>query len=248
MKLLGPTTPEDFVGRPLADELSLSLCHAPAHGVRQDLDDGTVRYALVLGQALGRRALMDLLYTLAPYKAHGPDRFARVLDNWALHDRAAGANSGASLALVALHAQSLKLSWQVFTEHRPLFFSIFADQTESTRAVPLLTWERNTAGTRRWQFAAPEASLLQMLLAAGAVPDAETQPQLDAVLGLVTVPYFLPELRKTWKAWQPLVKNGKSNYIGPASVPMICLLHRRALLNSTLVRSAEAWLDGDAGG
>src|SRR5688572_32709254 len=74
MKLLGPTTPEDFVGRPLADELSLSLCHAPAHGVRQDLDDGTVRYAVLLGQALGRRALMDLLYTLAPYKAHGPDR------------------------------------------------------------------------------------------------------------------------------------------------------------------------------
>ena len=31
---------------------------------------------------------MDLLYTLAPYKAHGPDRFARVLDNWALYDRA----------------------------------------------------------------------------------------------------------------------------------------------------------------
>ena len=91
MKVLGPTTPEDLVGRGLTDELSLSLAHAPAHGARQDLDDGTVRYALLLGQALGRRALMDLLYTLAPYKAHGPDRFARVLDNWL------GANSAAIL-------------------------------------------------------------------------------------------------------------------------------------------------------
>jgi hypothetical protein len=243
MKVLEAITPEELLGRQLTDELSLNLAHAPAHGVRRELDDGGVRYAVALGQALGRRALMDLLYTLAPYKAHGPDRFARVLDNWALHDRAAGANNGASLALVALHAQSLKLSWQVFTEHRPTFFSIFADQTEGTRAVPLLTWERTAAGTRRWQFDTPDESLLQMLNAAGAVLDAETRPQLDALLGLVTVPYFVPELRKRWKAWQPLVKNGKSNYIGPASAPMICLLHRRALLNSTLVRAAEAWLD-----
>ena len=66
------------------------------------------------------------------------------------------------------------------------------------------------------------------------------------MLGLVTVPYFLPELRKNWPAWKPLVKNGKSNYIGPASVPMMALLHRRALLNSALVRSAEEWLDSMA--
>ena len=55
--------------------------------------------------------------------------------------------------------------------------------------------------------------------------------------------YLLPELRKNWPAWKPLVKDGKSNYIGPASVPMMALLHQRALLNSALVRSAEAWLD-----
>jgi len=84
---------------------------------------------------------------------------------------------------------------------------------------------------------------VQAFEAAGAMPGSETPAQMDALLGLVTVPYFLPELHKDWRAWQPLVKNGKSNYIGPASVPMMALLHRRKLLNSALVRSAEEWLD-----
>src|SRR5690348_7353307 len=106
MKVLEPTTPEVLVRRELNDELSLSLAHAPMHGVRQEFADGTIRYNVSFGQALGRRALMDLLYTLAPYKAHGLDRFARVLDNWGLHDRAA-ANAG-SQALFLQHAKSLR--------------------------------------------------------------------------------------------------------------------------------------------
>ena len=63
---------------------------------------------------------------------------------------------------VLLHAKSLKMSWQVFAEHRAVFFDIFADQTESTRAVPLLTWEKTAAGTRRWQFSTPDDALVQM--------------------------------------------------------------------------------------
>src|SRR5262245_7854569 len=126
LQVVGPTTVQLLMGPELADEMTLKLTEAPIYGVVRHDDDGTARYALVLSQTLGRRTLMDLLYTLAPYKAHGPDRFARVLDNWALHDRAAGPNNGASMALVALHAQSLKLAWQVFTEHRPLYFAMFA--------------------------------------------------------------------------------------------------------------------------
>ena len=221
--------------------MSLSLSQDPAYGVRQEHKNGSVSYALALGQAMGRRALMDLLYTLAPYKAHGPDRFARVLDNWGLHDRAAA--GGGSQALLVQHANSLKLSWQVFTEHRPLFVAILADQAEDMRAVPVLTWERAADGTRRWQFDTPADALVQALETSGAIPASETTPDMDALLGLVTVPYFLPELRKNWPAWKPLVKAGKSNYIGPASVPMMALLHRRALLSSALVRSAEEWLD-----
>jgi len=234
LKVLGPITVSTLLGRELVDEMSLSLSVDPAYGVRKEHEGGTVGYALALRQALGRRALMDLLYTLAPYKAHGPDRFARVLDNWGLFDRAAA--NGGSHALFLQHAKSLKTSWQVFGEHRAVFFDIFADQTESTRAVPVLTWDKSADGTRRWRFDPPDDALVQALEAPG---------QMDALLGLVTVPYFLPELRKNWPAWKPLAKGGKSNYIGPASVPMMALLHRRAMLNSALVRAAEVWLDSE---
>ena len=241
LKVLGPTTVTVLLGRDFVDEMSLSLAAALVYGVRQGREDGSVSYALVLGQSLGRRALMDLLYTLAPYKAHGPDRFARVLDNWGLFDRAA--SGGGSQALLAQHANSLGTSWQVFGEHRAVFFEIFADQTESTRAVPVLTWETAVDGTRSWQLGAVGADVMRAFEDAGAIPDPASSPQMDALLGLVTVPYFQPELRKNWPAWKPLVNGGKSNYIGPASVPMMALLHRRALLNSALVRSAEVWLD-----
>lgn len=244
MQVVGPTTAEALAGRVINDELSVLLAHSPVYGVRVQLKSGVVRYTVALGQALGRRALMDLLYTLAPYKAHGPDRFSRVLDNWGLHDRAA--TNGGSQALFLQHARSLRSSWEVFSEHRRLFMSIFEDQSENTRAVPVLTWEKSEDGTRKWRFDDLDKDTARALTAAGAARDSGgAQP--DALLGLVTIPYFLPELRKRWKAWQPLEKNGKSNYIGPASVPMICLMHRRALLNSALVRAAETWLD-TAGG
>jgi hypothetical protein len=241
LKVLGPITVTSLLGREFVEEMTLTLATAPVFGLRQEDEDSTVTYALVLGQALGRRALMDLLYTLAPYKAHGPDRFARVLDNWGIYDRAA--TNGGSHTLFMQHANSLKTSWRVFGAHRAVFFDIFADPTESTRAVPLLTWERVAHGNRKWQLESQKARLVQALQAAGAIPNSESPPPLDALLGLVTIPYFLPELRRNWPAWKPLVRGGKANYVGPASVPMMALLHRRALLNSILVRSAEEWLD-----
>ena len=241
LNVLGPTTVTSLLGRELVDEMTLTLATAPVYGVKQEGRDGTVSHALVLGQALGRRALMDLLYTLAPYKAHGPDRFARVLDNWGIYDRAT--TNGGSHALFMQHANSLKTGWKVFGEHRAVFFEIFADQTDGTRAVPMLAWKKAADGKRAWQFKEPDDDLVEALKAGGAIPDSGMSARMDALLGLVTVPYFQPELRKNWPAWKPLVKDGKSNYIGPASVPMMALLHRRALLNSTLMRSAEAWLD-----
>jgi hypothetical protein len=242
LKALGPTTVVALTGRDFADQMTLSLAEAPISGVVCSDGIGGVRYVLAIGQAIGRRALMDLLYTLAPYKAHGPDRFSRVLDNWSLYERAA--TGGASQALLEQHANSLKNSWHVFTEHRHVFYSIFADSSERTFAMPVLTWERTAEGKRHWHFDALDDALVKALDVAGAMPATETPPELDALLGLVTVPYFQPELSRHWRDWQPLVKNGKSNYIGPASVPMMALLHRRALLNnSLLVRAAEEWLD-----
>jgi hypothetical protein len=70
---------------------------------------------------------------------------------------------------------------------------------------------------------------------------------MDTLLGLVTLPYFQRELSKNWPAWRPLVKAGKSNYVGPASVPVMALMHRRALLNSAFVGAAERYADEGTG-
>jgi hypothetical protein len=254
LKILGPITVPALSGRELHDEGSLSFAAAPAYVVRLDHEAGDISYAVVLGEALGRRTLMDLLYTLAPYKAHGPDRFARVLDNWRLHDRAKTSSGSESLFLQ--HANALKLSWQVFARHRELFIAIFEDETESTRVVPVVTWEKSPVGARKWQFDALDPTLVQALEELVPFPGRDGlttastgrekppgQPPMDSLAGLVTIPYFLPELRKNWRPWQPLVKNGKSNYIGPASVPVVALIHRRALLNSAFIRNAEECID-----
>jgi hypothetical protein len=236
-----------LAGREVADERSLSLARSPAYLVLQDVEDGAVRYTVVLGEALSRRGLMDLLYTIAPYKAHGPDRFSRVLDNWGLHDRAK--TSAGSASLFQEHVKSLKLSWEVFAQHRELFIAIFDDQTERTRVVPILTWEKSPNGARKWRFDSPDGPLVEVLRSSVPVLseiDESKGLYLDPLVGLVTIPYFLPELRKNWRPWQPLVKNGKSNYIGPASMPVVALMHRRALLNSAFIRNAEELIDAGA--
>jgi hypothetical protein len=233
-----------MIGREVADERGLTLASAPVYVARHDTAGEVVSYAMVIGQALGRRALMDLLFTLAPYKAHGPDRFARVLDNWRLHDRAKA--GGASESLFLQHARSLGFSWQEFSRHRETFIATFEDQTEATRLLPVLSWVKAPAGTRQWRFdiaSDPIAHSLETMLSE--VHEAALSESLhpDSLLGPVTIPYFLPELSRRWPAWRPLTKGGKSNYVGPASVPMMALIHRRALLNSALIRSAEAYID-----
>jgi hypothetical protein len=228
----------------MSDEGTLSLSRAPTYVVRQDRPGGDTRYAVVLGEGLGRRGLMDLLYAIAPYKAHGPDRFGRVLDNWGIFDRAK--TNSASENLFRQHANSLKSNWEIFGQHRDLFVAVFEDQSGATKAVPVLTWVKSTEGVRSWRFDGLDPSLVSaieelMPILKGA--DGQTQPQPDPLVGLVTVSYFLPEVRKNWAAWQPLVKDGKSNYIGPASMFVIALRHRRALLNSVLIKRAEEYVD-----
>jgi len=237
-----------LLGREMSDEGTLSLTRAPAYVVRQATGGGGAQYALVVREALGRRGLMDLLYAIAPYKAHGPDRFARVLDNWGIFDRAK--TNSASENLFLQHANSLKFAWQLFGEHRDLFVAIFEDVSETTRALPILSWEKNAAGVRNWRFDAPDTSVVRAIEEAVPIfggPERPGRAELDTLVGLVTIPYFLPELRKKWSAWQPLVKNGKSSYIGPASMFVVALRHRRALLNSILIMRAEEYVDGAEG-
>ena len=187
---------------------------------------------------------MDLLYTLAPDKAHGPDRFARVLDNWRLHDRAR--TSSGSESLLLQHAAALKFSWHEFARHRDLFIELLEGGTDR-RVVPLVTWMRTADSHRRWQFDPLDgcvAQAIEKVLPLFEGDEGRSSPTFDSLVGLLTIPYFCPDLHRNWRAWQPLVKDGKSNYIGPASVPVVALRHRRALLNSAFIQRVEAYVDG----
>jgi hypothetical protein len=235
-RLAGPTTASILLSRSLSDEGTLNLTQAPLYVARQDYS-GARRYTVIIEEALGRRALMDLLYALAPYKAHGPDRFPRVLDNWRLHDRAR--SSSGSNALFQEHARSLGFSWREFANHRELFIRILEDQTEQARALPVLSWSRREDGGRSWEFEPPTLEVHNLIQSAAETVSRNQGAALDTLAGLITIPYFIPELHRKWQAWQPLTRGGKSNYVGPASVPVVALIHRRSLLNSAFVTSAE---------
>ena len=86
MRTSGPTTVPALLGREVKDERDLSLTQVSTYVLKLEGKDESL-YAVVLGQWLGRRELMDLLFSIAPYKAHGPDDFSGVLDDWYLFDR-----------------------------------------------------------------------------------------------------------------------------------------------------------------
>lgn len=239
VRVAGPLSIDELADREVHDEGTLVLTQAPAHVACFCDDAGSSYYAVLLGRALGRRALMDMLYAVAPYKAHGPDRFSRVIDNWQLHDRAK--TSAGSESLLLQHAASLKQHWHEFSRHRELYISILQDASEQRRALPVISWQKTGDGVRRYKSDVDRQivdAMTEMQLPRD-TSGAREGATMDTLLGLVAVPYFVPELAKSWRAWQPLVKDGKSNYVGPASVPMMALMHRRALLNSALIRNAE---------
>jgi len=207
------------------------------------IDDGVVENYLMFDTTLGRRSLMDLLFALAPYKAHGPDRFGRVLDNWGIFDRAQNGGA-ASNSLFMQHVKALGVHWRAFEQHRDVFMRVFEDQAEGTRVVPVIAWQTGPGGTRHLLLDIDDVeAMIAASLSTESAAGAKTL-YFDPLVGLVTVPYLQPELTRRWPAWRPLVKGGKSNYIGPASVPIMSLMHRRALLNSGLIRAVEA-LDDD---
>ena len=230
----------DLTGTDIQDYGTLTFASASTYVALRDAGAAGCEYTLIFGQSLGRRGLMDLLYEVAPYKAHGPDRFARVLDNWGIFDRARADRGSNNLFMQ--HVQALKAHWQVFGEHRELFMDVFKDTTETARIIPFLSWTRAPEGTRRWQFPAlePDRDELTAIDPDLARIASQGKPTFDALAGLVVVAYLFPHIRAAWPQWQPLVKGGKSNYVGPASSAMISLQHRRALLNAPLVGRAEA--------
>jgi len=223
---------------PLKPGSPLGLEDAAAVLARRAIGNGVENY-LMFDITLGRRGLMDLLFALAPYKAHGPDRFGRVLDNWGIFDRARNGGA-ASNSLFMQHVNALGVHWRTFEQHRDVFMRVFEDQSEGTRVVPVIAWQTGSGGSRRLLTGTgPVDDVLAASLSAENRFGAKTL-HFDTLVGLVTIPCLQPELTRRWPAWRPLVKGGKSNYIGPASVPIMSLMHRRALLNSGLIRAVEA--------
>jgi hypothetical protein len=240
-QVFGPTTPGRILGKSVDGPDGLSIASAPAFVIKSQPRPGLAQYVVLIDRRLSRRGLMDLLFAMAPYKAHGPDSFNRLLDNWRIFERAE--TSSGSMSLWMNHADSLGGSWRIFAEHRRPFLQVLEDRTEQQSLTPVIRWD-NTKGRRSLRFGGltpSETALLNRL--ANETEAAPEDQAFDPLLGFLVIPYLVPELRKNWPAWKPLVKGGKSNYIGPASVPVMALLHRSPILRSDFIRAAEAFAE-----
>ena len=237
-----PLTVRRLLTRPPEDQLRLDLTGAPLLIGKRDLEPSASEYTVVIDTRLSRRGLMDLLFSIAPYKAHGPDDFNGVLDDWRLFERAA--TGGASETLLRQHMQGLRGHWQEFGRHCPLFIEVLEDRTETTFMVPVLRWRKDRARIRDWYFRPLSPADVDGLGdLAGPGLDSADAAAFNPLLGFVTLPYFQPQLRRRWPEWRHLDRDGKSNIMGPAQVPVLALLHRRALINSELVARCEAFAD-----
>ena len=70
-----------------------------------------------------------------------------MLDNWGIFDRAKNGGA-ASNSLFVQHVNALGVHWRTFEQHRDVFMRVFEDQTEGTRAVPVVAWQTGPGGTR----------------------------------------------------------------------------------------------------
>ncbi|HWC30175.1 MAG TPA: hypothetical protein VG845_08850, partial [Dehalococcoidia bacterium] len=237
------TTPAELLRRDTAGDDGLSLWRASLCVWRYSASPAGNEYVACIAESLGRRGLMDFLAAIAPYKGRGLDDFSGVLDDWYLHDRALA--GGASEKLLEEHMQSLRDDWLEFGRHRRLFIDILEDRSEATRLVPVLRWSRHPEGARQWLFDAlepvQEAAVRDAL---GPMAPTDAVVTLSPLAGFLSVLYFLPELTEGWPEWKPLAAEGKSNYMGPAQVPVLALLNKAASLDSVFVERCESLTDG----
>ena len=227
------------MGQSIETADGLSLWQARIYVWRYDADPSGHEYVACIAESLGRRGLMDFLAAIAPYKGRGLDDFSGVLDDWYLHDRAM--SGGASEKLFREHMDSLRDDWLEFTRHRRLLVDIMEDRSENTRLVPVLRWHTTPDGTRRWLFDRPEPHQEEAVRAAMS-PEGpvDAHVSLSTLAGFLSVLYFQPELTEGWPEWKPLSPEGKSNYMGPAQVPVLALLNKDRLLPNPLTEGLEA--------
>jgi len=122
---------------------------------------------------------------------------------------------------------------------------VMADRFDSRFLLPVLRWLR-VGQTRRWLLDPIEDAHEALLAKATGrdLGDFEAgRPAGEPIAGLLAVPYFLPRLTRSWPKMKSLTPEGRGHFRGPAQVPVLALIHRRALLNSAFVKAAESLAD-----
>lgn len=123
--------------------------------------------------------------------------------------------------------------------------------------VPTLHWAKNGEGERRWMLdflEEPLVSRCQQFL--------DTPPEgllfdtrrLNPMIGLSTIPYFIPKLRANWPKYQAMhgpktvpVEMGRGgNFMGPAQVLVLALQRKGTFLASEYIDAAEVYIEKHA--
>lgn len=123
--------------------------------------------------------------------------------------------------------------------------------------VPTLHWAKNGEGERKWLLDFLEEPLIahiQQFL--DAPPDGLLfdNRRLNPMIGLATIPYFIPKLRAGWPKYQamhgaktvPVEEKQGGNFMGPAQVLVLALQRKKDSLASEYFDAAEAYIEKHA--
>lgn len=133
---------------------------------------------------------------------------------------------------------------------RLLGWRFIPESVQTTNCViPAIRWEKDSTGKRRFNFdSLDESFLAHSMSLMGEVPEGLTfdAQRFNTLVGLLAVAYLVPELRKRWPKDQSLVKEGRTNFMGPAQVPVLALQRSGQILRSEFFDRAEAYLESTA--
>lgn len=94
--------------------------------------------------------------------------------------------------------------------------------------LPVVHWIKNNAGSR--------------VLLADELNTPTVQFSLDTLLGILTVAYFSPEIRKEWPQRVGLPGSYKQQEMGPAQIPVLALIRKNELEHSEFLEKLEGAL------
>lgn len=130
-------------------------------------------------------------------------------------------------------------------ERGRLKFRIFPETVGSTNfLIPVVRWRRSGIGKRSLVLDFLDESvspLVKETLGLDKIPEELDfdNRRLNPLLGVLSIAYFSPEVRKNWPKTQRLNKGGYQQFMGPAQVPVLALQRRNQILQSGFFSAAE---------